>query len=131
MIKPFKTWKEILIVLLIFYIPFFSAIFFNFFNGKLYESPIGGCCISMEGVVVTSYALFTIWILLPIFLIYLSYMLYKKSRIWRLLLPIFAIAFGAFIFVYGGYDDSPGAQLLGAIIVASGILGIIKNRTRI
>jgi len=39
---------------------------------------------------------------------------------------IFVILFGIFIFVYGGYDDSPGAQLLGLIIFIFGIVGIIK-----
>ncbi|MGE5425531.1 MAG: hypothetical protein ACM3PZ_00370 [Bacillota bacterium] len=37
------------------------------------------------------------------------------------------ILFGVFIFVYGGYDDSPGAQLLGVLAVAGGIIGIVKT----
>lgn len=75
-----KTTKGKLVLLLVFYIPFLSAVFFNFFEGKSYESPIGGCCIPMEGVVIAGYGLFTIWILAPIFLIYLAYRLYKKFR---------------------------------------------------
>ena len=31
----------------------------------------------------------------------------------RLLLPILAILFGAFLVGFGGYDDSPGAQGIG------------------
>ncbi len=38
------------------------------------------------------------------------------------------ILFGVFMFIYGGYDDSPGAQLLGVIAVVSGVFGIIKSR---
>lgn len=41
---------------------------------------------------------------------------------------IFVILFGIFIFVYGGYDDSPGAQGLGLLIFISGIVGILKRR---
>lgn len=41
---------------------------------------------------------------------------------------IFLILFGIFIFIYGGYDDSPGAQGLGFIIVITGMVGIIKKR---
>ena len=46
----------------------------------------------------------------------------------KMALFIFAILFGLFMFVYGGYDDSPGGQLLGALAVVGGIVGIIKNR---
>lgn len=41
-----------------------------------------------------------------------------------------AIALGAWLFIYGGNDDSPGAQLLGLIIVIVGIVGVIKNRKK-
>ena len=40
---------------------------------------------------------------------------------------ILLVPLGAFIFVYGGYDDSPGAQMLGLIAVIGGIVGAIKN----
>jgi FtsH-binding integral membrane protein len=130
MMEFFKIWKGKLTLLLIFYIPFLSAIFFNFFDGKQYESPIGGCCIPMEGVVIAGYALFTIWILAPIFLVYLAYKLCKKFRIWRVILPVLAIALGAFLIVYGGYDDSPGGQLLGLLMVIGAIVGLIKNRKK-
>lgn len=40
----------------------------------------------------------------------------------------FAIVFGVFIFIYGGYDDSPGAQGLGVLATLLGIIGIIRNK---
>ena len=126
----FKTWKGKLALLLVFYIPFLSAVFFNFFEGKIYESPIGGGFIPMEGVVIAGYGLFTIWILVPIFLIYLAYKLCKKYRIWRVIFPVLAIALGAFLIVYGGYDDSPGGQLLGVLIIIGGIVGVIRERKK-
>jgi len=125
-----KTWKGKLALLLVFYIPFLSAVFFNFFDGKSYESPIGGGFIPMEGVVIAGYGLFTIWILAPILLIYLAYKLCKRFRIWRVIFPVLAIALGVFMVVYGGYDDSPGAQLLGLLVVIGGIVGVIKSRKK-
>jgi cadmium resistance protein CadD (predicted permease) len=44
---------------------------------------------------------------------------------------VILILFGVFVFVYGGYDDSPGAQLLGVIIVVIGIWRIIKSRKKV
>ncbi len=43
---------------------------------------------------------------------------------------IAAVPLGAFLFVYGGYDDSPGAQLFGLIIVILGIVGAIWKRKK-
>jgi len=34
------------------------------------------------------------------------------------------------MFVYGGYDDSPGAQGLGLLIAIIGIVGIIKSKKK-
>ncbi len=48
----------------------------------------------------------------------------------RLASSILAILLGPPIFIYGGYDDSPGAQLLGVIFVVIGIIGIIKSRKK-
>ena len=39
---------------------------------------------------------------------------------------ILAILFGVFMFVYGGYDDSPGGQGLGVLMFIGGIVGVIK-----
>ncbi|HRH22456.1 MAG TPA: hypothetical protein PLB51_00485 [Candidatus Paceibacterota bacterium] len=53
---------------------------------------------------------------------------------------ILLMLFGVFVFVYGGYDDSPGAQGLGLLIVISSIVyivrskrkdGLLKNKTRV
>ena len=37
------------------------------------------------------------------------------------------ILLGAFFFVYGGIDDSPGGQVLGLLAVIIGIVGVIKR----
>lgn len=39
---------------------------------------------------------------------------------------ILAIIFGIFMFIYGGYDDSPGAQGLGLLLFIGGAVGLIK-----
>ena len=46
----------------------------------------------------------------------------------RIICFIIAILFGVFMFVYGGYDDSPGAQGLGVLAVIIGIAGLVKTR---
>ncbi len=51
----------------------------------------------------------------------------KKTRVFYLAL---AILIGAFLFVYGGYDDSPGAQLLGLVVAISGVVGVVKSRKK-
>ena len=48
----------------------------------------------------------------------------------RLPFFILAILIGILIFIYGGYDDSPGAQLLGLILVIIGIVKIIKSNRK-
>ncbi len=45
----------------------------------------------------------------------------------KILYFTFAILFGVFMFVYGGYDDSPGAQLIGLILFIIGLAGLIRN----
>ena len=49
----------------------------------------------------------------------------------KIAFSIIAILFGIFMFVYGGYDDSPGAQLLGLLLVIFGIVGIVKSKKSI
>jgi len=51
----------------------------------------------------------------------------NKSRI---IFPISEILLGIFMFVYGGYDDSPGGQLLGLVAIIFGIVGIIKIKKK-
>lgn len=42
-----------------------------------------------------------------------------------------SVLFGIFIFIYGGYDDSPGAQLIGLILFIIGIVKLITNKKTI
>ena len=48
----------------------------------------------------------------------------------KILFSIFAIPFGVSMVVYGGYDDSPGGQLLGLVLVILGIAVAIKSRKK-
>lgn len=50
----------------------------------------------------------------------------KIKFILKILSFILLIAFGIFMFVYGGYDDSPGAQGLGLLMFIGGIVGVVK-----
>jgi len=43
---------------------------------------------------------------------------------------VLLILFGAFMFVYGEFDDSPGGQLMGLTAVVIGIVGLAKNRKK-
>ena len=47
----------------------------------------------------------------------------------KIILSVFAIAFGIFMIDFGEQDDSPGAQGIGLIMVIAGIVNIIKSRT--
>lgn len=49
--------------------------------------------------------------------------MYKKTIILSFALNILL---GAFMFVFGGADDSPGAQLLGLVVVIVGIYGLVS-----
>ena len=55
-----------------------------------------------------------------------SYM--KKSSIVYLIL---LILFGAFLFIAGELDDSPGLQLIGVFVVIAGIVGLVKDNKKI
>ncbi len=43
---------------------------------------------------------------------------------------VLLISFGAFMVVYGGMDDSPGAQGLGVVAVIFGIVKLIRGRKK-
>jgi len=45
----------------------------------------------------------------------------------KILLSILGILFGAFMFVYGEYDDSPGGQLMGVVLIVIGIWFIVRG----
>jgi drug/metabolite transporter (DMT)-like permease len=48
----------------------------------------------------------------------------------KILLFIVLIIFGGFLFVYGGYDDSPGAQGLGLLVAIIGTMSLARMRKR-
>ena len=48
----------------------------------------------------------------------------------KMLFSILAILFGAFLFVYGEIEDSPGGQLMGLVVAIIGIVGVIKSRKK-
>ncbi len=39
---------------------------------------------------------------------------------------IILIAFGIFMVIFGGYDDSPGAQGLGVLMTVGGLWSVIR-----
>ena len=57
-----------------------------------------------------------------------SMILYMNKS--RVIYSVLAILFGAFMFVYGEIDDSPGGQLLGLLAVILGIVGVIKSKKK-
>lgn len=52
----------------------------------------------------------------------------NKNKTLKIVLFVVLVFIGLFFFVFGEYDDSPGGQLLGVVVAALGIWGIIKNR---
>lgn len=48
----------------------------------------------------------------------------------KLTISIAAVLLGAALVVYGGYDDSPGGQLIGVLIVVAGIVSAFRSRKR-
>ncbi len=56
--------------------------------------------------------------------------MHKGKYLTKILFFAILILFGIFIFVYGGYDDSPGAQLLGFVVAVTGLLFLIKNKKK-
>lgn len=48
----------------------------------------------------------------------------------KLLAFIIAVVFGVLLFVYGGADDSPGAQGLGLLLAAGGIVMAWRSRNK-
>lgn len=49
----------------------------------------------------------------------------------RALIFLLLIVFGIFMVVYGGYDDSPGAQLLGVLLTLADIFFALKSRKKL
>jgi len=48
----------------------------------------------------------------------------------KTILSILAILLGLFLIVFGGYDDSPGAQGLGLILIIAIIVVTIRGRNK-
>ena len=53
-----------------------------------------------------------------------------KINYWKITYFVLLMLFGVFVFVYGGYDDSPGAQLLGLIIFIIGVTGLARIKKK-
>ncbi len=49
----------------------------------------------------------------------------------RILCLILVILIGVFMFIYGEYDDSPGGQLIGLIVIIACVVGLIKSKKKI
>jgi len=49
----------------------------------------------------------------------------------KLIFLILAILLGVFFVIYGEYDDSPGGQLLGVVLMVIGIVGIARNKKKV
>ncbi len=46
----------------------------------------------------------------------------------KILFYTFEIILGVLMFIYGGYDDSPGGQFLGLVAIAFGVVSLIRGR---
>lgn len=56
----------------------------------------------------------------------------RISSGFRKLIPsILGGAFGIFLIIYGGNDDSPEAQLLGLLILVASIIIMVRTRRKI
>jgi len=54
-----------------------------------------------------------------------------KNKILYWSLRILTILLGVFLIVFGGIDDSPGSQLIGLMLIATGIVFIFKGKNKI
>ena len=48
----------------------------------------------------------------------------------KIMLSVLLILFGLFLIVFGGYDDSPGAQGLGLILIITIVIIVIRGRKK-
>lgn len=46
----------------------------------------------------------------------------------KIIFSTLTILFGLFLIIFGGYDDSPGAQGLGLILIITTIIVVIRDR---
>jgi hypothetical protein len=54
----------------------------------------------------------------------------EMNKYIKITLCILVILFGLFLIVFGGYDDSPGAQGLGLILIITTIVIAIRGRKK-
>ena len=47
---------------------------------------------------------------------------------WRTLYSVFAMLAGIFFIIFGGYDDSPGGQLLGLLLMIFGTVRLVTGK---
>jgi len=48
----------------------------------------------------------------------------------KIILSILAVLSGLFLIIFGGYDDSPGAQGLGLLLIITIITIVIRSRKK-
>lgn len=48
----------------------------------------------------------------------------------KIIFFILLVLLGVFLFIFGEYDDSPGGQMLGLIIIALDIIWLVRNRKK-
>jgi len=53
-----------------------------------------------------------------------------KSKILYWIPKVLAVLFGVFLILFGGYDDSPGAQGLGLILIIVTVIVVIRGRKK-
>jgi uncharacterized membrane protein YfcA len=53
-----------------------------------------------------------------------------KNKILYWSLRILTILLGVFLIVFGGIDDSPGAQLIGLVLIVASIVFIFKGKKK-
>ena len=52
------------------------------------------------------------------------------KTVYKNILLVLLVLLGIFMFIFGEFDDSPGGQLLGLLMVIGGIVFLIKGRQR-
>jgi len=62
-------------------------------------------------------------------LLFLDNIAFYMTKI-KFLCFMLSILFGAFMFVYGEIDDSPGGQVLGLVVAIFGVVGVAKSKKK-
>ncbi|MFA5048122.1 MAG: GGIII-like transmembrane region-containing protein [Patescibacteria group bacterium] len=48
----------------------------------------------------------------------------------KIIFSVLVILFGLFLIIFGGHDDSPGAQGLGLILIITTIVIVVRSRKK-